>query len=91
MSTPDHDLELAVGFLFTEGSLTEPEEVESIRACAAGNVARVDLRPGIAEDLTRLEWHSHTSSSCGVCGTLGAAQAVFDRSDSETRTPLSVM
>src|SRR5262245_19629039 len=68
MRTPGHDPELAVGFLFTEGILAEPEHVESVRACGGGNVARVDVRPGIAEDLTRLERHSYVSSSCGVCG-----------------------
>jgi len=68
MRTPGHDLELAVGFLFTEGILTEREQMESMRACGGGNVARVDLRPGIARDLTRLERHSYVSSSCGVCG-----------------------
>jgi FdhD protein len=68
MRTPGHDLELAVGFLFTEGILTEPDQVESVGACGGGNVARVDLRPGIAEDLTRMERHSYMSSSCGVCG-----------------------
>jgi len=68
MRTPGHDLELAVGFLFAEGILTEPREVESVRACGGGNVARVDLRPGIAKDLARLERHFYVSSSCGVCG-----------------------
>jgi FdhD protein len=45
-----------------------PEQVASIRACGGGSVACVELRPGVAVDLTRLERHFYTSSSCGVCG-----------------------
>jgi FdhD protein len=68
MRTPGHDLELAVGFLFTEGIITERKQVAGVRACGAGNVACVELQPGISVDLTRLERHFYTASSCGVCG-----------------------
>jgi len=68
MRTPGHDLELAVGFLFTEGIIVAPEQVTGVRACGAGNVARVDLSPGIAVDLSRLERNFYAASSCGICG-----------------------
>jgi FdhD protein len=69
MRTPGHDAELAVGFLFTEGILSSAEQVRSVRSCKAdGHVIRVDLEPGVAVDLARLERHFYTSSSCGVCG-----------------------
>jgi FdhD protein len=68
MRTPGHDHELAVGFLFTEGIVTTPEDVANIRTCNEKNVVRVDLRPGVGVDLGRLQRHFYTSSSCGVCG-----------------------
>lgn len=68
MRTPGHDDELAIGFLFTEGIITAQEQVMGVRSCGTGNVVRVDLRPEVAVDLTRLERHFYTASSCGVCG-----------------------
>ena len=83
MRTPGDDECLAAGFLFTEGILRDPAEVEDIRPCgpvAAGrtrNVIRVQLRAGAAVDLARLERHFYTTSSCGVCGktSIDALQA----------------
>jgi len=68
MRTPGHDLELAVGFLFTEGIIALREQVAGLFACGAGNVARVNLQRGIEVDLSRLERHFYAASSCGVCG-----------------------
>lgn len=68
MRTPGHDAELAVGFLFTEGLLTDPAQVAGVRPCGAGGAVRVDLAAGVTIDLARLERHFYASSSCGVCG-----------------------
>ncbi len=72
MRTPGHDFELAAGFLFSEGILRRPDEIERLRFepsdARDGNVVRVELRPGIKIDFQRLERHFYTSSSCGVCG-----------------------
>ena len=68
MRTPGHDLDLAVGFLFTEGVIVAQEQVAGVRCWGADNVVRVDLHPGAEVNLARLERHFYTSSSCGVCG-----------------------
>jgi formate dehydrogenase assembly factor FdhD len=57
MRTPGHDAELAVGFLYTEGILGTPGQVAGVHSCRGGKVVRVDLRPGVAADLGRLERH----------------------------------
>jgi FdhD protein len=75
MRTPGHDLELATGFLFTEGLIQSADQILEIKNCGPAfsqaqsqNVVRVELRPEVKVDLKRLERHFYTSSSCGVCG-----------------------
>jgi FdhD protein len=75
MRTPGDDEELAVGFLFTEGIIKSAGEIASVSHCGEAaaetgvrNVVRVELEPGVQVDLTRLERHFYTTSSCGVCG-----------------------
>ena len=72
MRTPGHDFELAAGFLFTEGLVRAREQIVSIRSCRAGSV-RVEVAPHVTIDLARLERHSFTSSSCGMCGKTSAS------------------
>ena len=73
MRTPGHDFELAAGFLFTEGLLDDPLEVESIRYCddietpeQHYNVVTVNLRRPF--DATALQRNFYATSSCGICG-----------------------
>lgn len=69
MRTPGHDFDLAVGFLFTEGIVQTPTDVRAVEFCGPSkNVVRVELEPGVAFDLKKVERHFYTSSSCGVCG-----------------------
>jgi FdhD protein len=69
MRTPGDDIELATGFLFTEGIVAERAHFEHVARCGvAGNVVRVRVAAGADVDLARLERHFYTTSSCGVCG-----------------------
>ena len=72
MRTPGADTELAAGFLFTEGIVTDAAQIDAIH-CEEANVARVELRDGVPVDLRRLERHFYTTSSCGVCGKASIA------------------
>lgn len=73
MRTPGHDLELAAGFLFTEGLIKDRGQIASVRHDPderqnGTNRVRVDLSQDrtIAPELMRRNFY--TSSSCGVCG-----------------------
>lgn len=76
MRTPGHDVELAHGFLLTEGVITSADEIAAARYCDsvddAGrntyNVLDVALAPGVAPPETGVERNFYTTSSCGVCG-----------------------
>ena len=75
MRTPGNDLELALGFLFTEGIIKHNDDVERIWHCETvekeeerGNVVKVNLKPEVEFDFQKQERHFYTSSSCGVCG-----------------------
>ncbi|MDQ3798994.1 MAG: formate dehydrogenase accessory sulfurtransferase FdhD [Acidobacteriota bacterium] len=73
MRTPGNDFELAAGFLFTEGVLSDGNQISSIKHCGARfgqlkNTVRVDLQPGVRINLKKIERNFYTTSSCGVCG-----------------------
>lgn len=66
MRTPGEDTDLALGFLFTEGILAAPDQVINIRQTKNGITLFLNTSKPI--DLSKIERHFYTSSSCGVCG-----------------------
>ncbi len=76
MRTPGHDVELAHGFLLTEGVIGDREDVTTARYCDSVddsgkntyNVLDLALAPGVPEPDTGVERNFYTTSSCGVCG-----------------------
>ena len=76
MRTPGHDVELAHGFLLTEGVLGSAADVSAARYCDSVddhgrntyNVLDVALAPGVEPPDVGMERNFYTTSSCGVCG-----------------------
>src|SRR4051794_7846017 len=70
MRTPGHDLDLALGFLVTEGIVAKPSDVAGAINCT-DNVVDVSLRTPLP-DLSPTR-NFFTSSSCGMCGKASIA------------------
>lgn len=76
MRTPGHDVELAAGFLVSEGVLSRGDQFARAIHCGGPgtggadgntyNVLDLTLAPGVAPPTPRSFF---TTSSCGVCGT----------------------
>jgi FdhD protein len=75
MRTPGHDLELAAGFLFTEGIIAGWEDIKLIRPCGPvvkgkdfQNIVRVEVHPTVSIKTSTMDRNFYTTSSCGICG-----------------------
>ena len=80
MRTPGNDVELAQGFLLTEGMVGSREDIVSVRYCRGAtedssgysqntyNVLDVTLAPGVPAPEVDPTRNFYTTSSCGVCG-----------------------
>jgi FdhD protein len=90
MRTPGDDVELAHGFLLTEGVIGGRDDVATARYCAGAtvdgentyNVLDVALAPGVAPPDASVTRNFYTTSSCGVCG-----KAALDAVKLATRHP----
>ena len=74
MRTPGHDLELAAGFLFTEGLVQRREQIIALANATndddgkRGNVVRAEVAAEVLPDFDKLRRHFFAASSCGICG-----------------------
>lgn len=77
MRTPGHDVELAAGFLVSEGVVRTGADFRTAIHCGGPgtggventyNVLDVALAPGVEPPSTDLARNFYTTSSCGVCG-----------------------
>ncbi|RDH95260.1 FdhD protein [Curtobacterium sp. AG1037] len=76
MRTPGNDVDLAAGFLVSEGVIARGEDFAAARYCAGAtdeglntyNVLDVTLAAGVPAPDPSLERAFYTTSSCGLCG-----------------------
>jgi FdhD protein len=71
MRTPGNDVELAAGFLFTEGiisSRSELRKLEPVTSAAAGNTIAAELATEHEDGIEHLQRNFFAASSCGICG-----------------------
>lgn len=74
MRTPGDDLDLAIGFLLTEGVVRSADDIVTAQLCAGSeepntyNVVDVALAPHVPAPQTDPSRNFYTTSSCGVCG-----------------------
>ena len=78
MRTPGSDVELAQGFLLTEGIIARRDDVLTVRYCRGSestedgtntyNVLDVTLHPDVPMPDVDVTRNFYTTSSCGVCG-----------------------
>ena len=76
MRTPGSDIELAQGFLLTEGVIGGRSDIATVQYCRGAtdsgintyNLLDVTLAPGVAPPDVDVTRNFYTTSSCGVCG-----------------------
>lgn len=79
MRTPGNDVELAAGFLVSEGVISRGEQFRQAMHCGGPggggpnsyNILDVTLAPGVAAPAPELTRRFLTTSSCGLCGKSG--------------------
>lgn len=81
MRTPGNDLDLAIGFLFTEGIIFSYNDVKDAYhinmdcSLQQQNIIQIELAEDFAPRLTQVDRNFYTTSSCGVCGK-GSIQSI---------------
>jgi FdhD protein len=102
MRTPGADFDLAAGFLVSEGVITGPQQLSSMRYCAGGNdgpnqynLLDLTLASGVAPPDESSARAFFTTSSCGLCGKASIdavrTRSAFDVSDDPLRVTADLL
>jgi FdhD protein len=96
MRTPGSDVELAQGFLLTEGVIGRRDDIARIAYCRGAtddgansyNVLDVTLAPNVAMPEVDVTRNFYTTSSCGICGkgSIDAIQLITRHSPGDDPT-----
>ena len=101
MRTPGQDIDLAIGFLLTEGIIGGAGDVVTAQLCAGSNtpntynVVDVVLGADVPPPITDPSRNFYTTSSCGVCGKASIdavrTRSRFDLAADPVRVPARVL
>jgi FdhD protein len=103
MRTPGNDIDLAAGFLVSEGVITKGDDFNTARYCAGAsvdgvntyNVLDVTLGAGVTPPAPSLERSLLTTSSCGLCGkeSIDAVRtkSAFQIADDQARVDVELL
>jgi FdhD protein len=101
MRTPGQDIDLAMGFLLSEGIIGTAGDVVTAQLCAGTdtpntyNVVDVVLGDDVPPPVTDPSRNFYTTSSCGVCGKASIdairTRSRFDVAGDATRVPARVL
>ncbi|QIZ36335.1 formate dehydrogenase accessory sulfurtransferase FdhD [Saccharopolyspora sp. ASAGF58] len=98
MRTPGHDIELAHGFLLTEGVIHDKDQLSTARYCDSPgpdgrntyNVLDILLAPGVRPPDASVTRNFYTTSSCGVCGKAALDSVRLSTRHSPADDPLTL-
>src|SRR3954451_2497956 len=101
MRTPGHDIDLAMGFLLSEGVIGSAGDVVTAQLCAGTdtpntyNVVDVVLGASVPPPVTDPSRNFYTTSSCGVCGKASIdairTRSLFDVAADPLRVPARLL